>query len=136
MTDQTKAMEVQKEEMLPTEGTERTRETRCFIPRADIYETEEAMFVKVDMPGVGAEDIEITLEKNVLTINGTVDSELPEGFSLASAEYAIGDYERSFRISNAIDREKIKAEIKHGVLTLELQKAAIAKSQKIKVKSA
>ena len=136
MTDQNKALEVQKEEMLPTEGTERTRETRCFVPRADIYETEDAMFVMVDMPGVDADNVEITVEKNVLTINGTIDSDLPEGFSLASAEYEIGDYERSFRISNAIDREKIKAEIKHGVLTLELPKAAIAKSQKIKVKSA
>jgi HSP20 family protein len=135
MANESKALEVQKEEILPAEGSERTRETRCFVPRADIYETDEGIVVRVDLPGVSEDSVEITLEKNVLLINGYVESVDPEGYSLAFAEYEVGDFERSFRISNEIDREKINATIKHGVLTLELLKADVAKSRKIKVKA-
>ena len=91
--------------------------------------------MRVDLPGVSEDSVEITLEKNVLLINGYVESVDPEGYSLAFAEYEVGDFERSFRISNEIDREKINATIKHGVLTLELLKADVAKSRKIKVKA-
>ena len=135
MDKENKALEVQKEEMLPVEGTERTRETRCFVPRADIYEIDDNIFVTVDLPGVDENAVDITLEKNVLTINGYVEENSPEDFSLAFAEYQVGDFERSFRISNEIDREKINATIKNGVLTLELPKAEAAKSRKIKVKA-
>lgn len=135
MANEKKALEVQKEEILPEEGSERTRETRCFVPRADIYETEAGIFVKVDLPGVSESSVDISLEKNILSINGYTERSDPEGYSLAFAEYETGDFERSFRISNEIDREKISATIKHGVLTLELPKADVAKSRKIKVKA-
>jgi HSP20 family molecular chaperone IbpA len=136
MAEETKAMEIEKQEMVPSEESERTRETRCFVPRADIFETEDKIFVLTDMPGVSAESLDITLEKNVLTINGYVEPEIPEGYSLAWAEYRIGDYERSFRISDEIDRDKIEATIKSGVLHLELPKAAAAKTRRISVKTA
>ena len=135
MTTETQAMEVQKEEMLPTEGTERTRETRCFVPRADIYETENEIDVLVDLPGVDQKNVEITLEKNILKINGFVAQEPPAGYALAFAEYNIGDYERSFRLSNEIDQNKIEATLKDGVLALRLPKAEAAKSRKIAVKA-
>jgi len=136
MTEETKAMEVEKQEMVPAEDTERTRETRCFVPRADIYETEDKIVVVTDMPGVSAESLDITLEKNILTINGYVEPEVPEGYSLVWAEYRIGDYQRSFRISDEIDRDQIEATIKDGVLHLDLPKAAAAKTRKISVKTA
>jgi HSP20 family protein len=135
MTEETKAMEVEKQEMVPAEDTERTRETRCFVPRADIYETEDKIVVVTDMPGVSAESLDITLEKNILTINGYVEPEVPEGYSLAWAEYRIGDYQRSFRISDEIDRDQIEATIKDGVLHLDLPKAAAAKTRRISVKT-
>jgi HSP20 family protein len=135
MANENTALEVKKEEMLPAEGSERTRETRCFVPRADIFETDEKIVVKVDLPGVSENSTDITLEKNVLTINGYVEGFDPEGYSLAFAEYESGDFERSFRISNEIDCEKINATIKNGVLTLELPKSEVAKSRKIKVKA-
>lgn len=136
MSKYTKAMEVSKEEMLPdaSESGERTRETRCFVPRSDIYETENKISVVMDMPGVQRDNIEISLEKNVLTVTGFVAFEEPEGYSLAFSEYNIGDYERSFRISNKIDQEKIEAEYTNGVLHLSLPKAEEAKKRKIAVK--
>lgn len=136
MSKDTKAMEVSKEEMLPdaSESGERTRETRCFVPRSDIYETENKISVVMDMPGVQRDNIEISLEKNVLTVTGFVAFEEPEGYSLAFSEYNIGDYERSFRISNKIDQEKIEAEYTNGVLHLSLPKAEEAKKRKIAVK--
>ena len=136
MANETKALEVQKDEMLPTEGTERTRESRVFIPRADIYEVNEDIFVIVDLPGVDKDNLEISLEKNVLTINGYVSQEPPEGYALAYAEYEIGDYERSFRLSNMIDQDKIEATLNDGVLKLRLPKAETAKTRKIAVKTA
>jgi HSP20 family protein len=135
MANESKSLEVQKEEMVPTVGSERTRETRCFIPRADIYETENEISVIVDLPGVDKNSLEISLEKNILKINGYVSQEDPEGYSLAFAEYQIGDYERSFRLSNQIDQNKIDATINDGVLKLRLPKAEAAKSRKIAVKA-
>jgi len=135
MANETKALEVQKDEMLPAEGTERTRESRVFIPRADIYEVNEDIFVIVVLPGVDKDNLEISLEKNVLTINGYVQQEPPEGYALAYAEYEIGDYERSFRLSGQIDRDGIEATYKNGSLRLNLPKSAVAKTRKISVKA-
>ncbi|RME08129.1 MAG: Hsp20/alpha crystallin family protein [Anaerolineae bacterium] len=130
---ETKAMEVRKEEMLPEES-ERTRETRCFIPRADVFETDEDIVVLMDIPGAEQDQINVSLEKNILTVSAFCNPAGPEGYSLAFAEYEVGDYERSFRLSDQIDRDKIQAEYKNGVLRLTLPKAAEAKKRKIEVK--
>jgi HSP20 family protein len=136
MTEETKALDVEKQEMVPAEETERTRETCCFVPRADIYEAEDRIIVVTDMPGVSAESLDVMLEKNILTISGYVEPEVPEGYSLAWAEYQIGDYQRSFRISDEIDCDQIEATIKNGVLHLDLPKSTAARSRKISVKTA
>ncbi len=135
MANENKALEVQKQEMIPAEGAERTRECRCFVPRSDIYETENAVVVTMDLPGVEQNSIDITIEKNILTVNGYTAVESPEGYTLIFAEYEVGDFERSFRLSEEIDREKIDATIKDGVLILTLPKLDAAKSRKVKVKS-
>lgn len=129
-------MTVEKEEVTPTEATERTRECRCFIPRADIYEMEDQIVIVADVPGVDEQSIDIMLEKNVLKINAFVDPGSPDGYSLTHAEYLEGDYSRSFQLSNEIDREKISATVKDGVLRLYLPKSAEAKVRKINVLSA
>jgi HSP20 family protein len=134
MANEEKSLEVQKQELAETEEVERTRECACYIPRADIYETEDNIVVVADMPGVDQKSIDISLEKYILTINGYVEPPEIEGYSLAWAEYDIGDYQRSFRISNEIDRDKIEATIKDGVLRLFLPKAEQAKLKKISVK--
>lgn len=133
---ETKEMEVQKEEAALEEGVERTRECQCFVPRADIYEVDDQIVIVADVAGASEESIEITLEKDILTINAYVDIDEFEGYSLAFAEYEVGDYQRSFRISDEIDREKISATVKEGVLRVFLPKATEALTRKISVKAA
>jgi HSP20 family molecular chaperone IbpA len=133
MTEESKALEVQKQEVTTLEDTERTRECQCFIPRADIFETEEDIFVIVDVPGVDESSIDITLEKNVLTISAFVELHEIEGYAPTLTEYEVGDYQRSFRLSNMIDNDKIQASVKDGVLRLQLAKAGEAKTRTISV---
>jgi len=94
--------EAEKREVAEADA-ERTRDRLAFVPRADIYETDDAIFVVADVPGVDESSLDITLENNVLTINGYVESVPPEGYSLSYAEYREGDYVRSFRLSDEID---------------------------------
>lgn len=139
MSDQVKEMQpevVDKQEVELSEGAERTRPCKAFVPRADIYETDDSLVIVADMPGIDENSVDITLEKNVLSLKGTVDFEQPENFSLAYAEYEIGDYERSFTLSDEIDRDNIEATIHDGVLRIFLPKAGPAKTRKISVKSA
>ena len=135
MTDNNKSMEVQKQEITPTEETERTRDVPCFVPRADIFENEDEIIVVVDVPGADEEAIDITLEKNILTINAYVEPILPEGYGLTHAEYEACDYQRSFRLSDEIDREKIDATIRDGILRVFLPKSGAARTRKISVKT-
>ena len=133
MTSKRKEMEIKKQETIQEES-ERTRECPCFVPRTDIYETDDNIVVLIDMPGVGKDNINVSLEKNILSVNGYVDLEAPEGYSLALAEYRQGDYERSFRISDHVERDNIEAQYKDGALLLTLPKAEEAKERKIPVK--
>ncbi len=136
MSAETTEIQVQTEGKVevPQSDAERTRARLAFVPRADIYETDEQIVIVADMPGVDEKTIDITLEKNVLTINGYVEFEPPAGYSLAYAEYRVGDYQRRFSISDEIDRNGIEAVVKNGVLHLHLPKAAPA-THKIAVKA-
>jgi len=126
-----KELEIQKEEVVAPE--ERTRDRRAFVPHTDIYETDDQIVVVADIPGANEENIDITLEKNILSINAYIEPEEYEDYSLALAEYEIGDYQRTFRLSDEIDTENINASVKDGVLRLFLPKAAKAKTKKISV---
>jgi len=130
-----KSMEVQKEEITAPEDLERTRECRCFAPRADIYEADDQIVVVVDVPGANESSVDVSLEKNILTINAYVAPAEFEGYTLTYAEYEVGDYQRSFKLSNEIDSDKIQATIKDGVLHLYLPKAAAVAARKIGVKA-
>jgi HSP20 family protein len=125
-------MEIQEKELVD-DRIERTRECRCFIPRADIYDVEENIFVVLDMPGINENAIEIVLEKNILNVKGFAQTKDRDNYSLVIAEYEPGDFERSFRISNGIDRDKIEASYKDGVLRLTLPRTEEVKTRKITV---
>lgn len=128
--------DAEKQEVQVVEGTERTRPGRAYVPRADIYETEEALVVLADMPGVDQNSLDITLEKNVLSIRGHVEIQNPDNYNLAYAEYEVGDYERNFTLSDGIDTDNISASIKNGVLQINLPKSGPAKARKINVLAA
>lgn len=127
---------LQKQEARDVSRAERTRTRRVFTPKVDIYETGEAVIMLADMPGVNEEDVDITLEKNILTINGYVSGVEREGYGLAYREYGEGDYERTFALSDEVDRNRIEASMSDGVLKLTLPKAEEMKTRKITVKSA
>ena len=135
MSDTEMTMEIEKQDVDTPVGVERTRPRRTFVPRVDIYETDENVVLLADMPGIDESTIDITLEKNILTIRGTVEAEWPEDKELAYAEYGIGDYERTFALSDEVDRDRIEATAKHGVLRLILPKDDVAKTRKIAVRA-
>ena len=136
MSEEPKEIQVQDTEKQEVEAeAERTRDRPAFVPRADIYETDEAIVVLADMPGVDEDSLDITLEKGVLTLNGTVELETPEGYRLNYAEYRVGDYLRSFSLSDEIDQEAIEATLKDGVLRLTLPKITKVRTKKIAVKA-
>jgi HSP20 family protein len=110
--------------------------SQAFVPQVDIVESDDRITLVADLPGVDEQSLEVSVEKNVLSLKGTVKPSVPEGYQLAYAEYHVGNFERSFTISNDIDRAGIEAVVKDGVLHLTLPKAHHAMVQKIAVKTA
>ena len=112
---------------------ETTTPGRVFVPVTDIFETPEALTVVLEMPGVDRNSIEASVENDVVTIEGRIDSTKYEGMRPVYTEYNVGHYARSFALSNAIDQERITANLEDGVLTLTLPKAKHAKPRKIPI---
>jgi len=135
MAKKTQAMEIQHQESAPTEEMERTRARRCFVPKADIYETDHEIIVLADIPGANEKKVDITLEKNILSISATIEPVRTNGYELTYAEYEEGDFQRSFRLSDEIDRDRIEAAVRDGVLQLRLPKAQGAAARKITVQT-
>ena len=128
MADQREPEQQKQEKPLPV-GGEAARQGKLFMPPADIFETDDVVTVVADMPDVQAGALDVTLEENVLTIRGRVTNRTPDGQDLAYAEYDVGDYERSFSLSDRIDADAIEAKLTHGVLTLTLPKVKPAKKR-------
>ena len=106
-----------------------------YVPHVDIVETEDALEIFADMPGVTRDTVEVTLEQRVLRIHGRAEMPLPEGLAPLYLEYQPGDYERAFTLSGAVDPAGIEARVRGGVLHLKLPKAGPAKRQKIEVRA-
>ena len=137
MAAQTQSVQTQ-EKAVQTQNQgqqEAPRRREVFLPRADVLETGDSIIVTADMPGVKEEDIDITLEKNVLTLTGRTVSPERKGYRLAYGEYTEGDYERSFALSEGVDKEGIEATMSNGVLRLTLPKAKEAAARKIPVRA-
>jgi len=129
------AKEVQKKEAETSEKGELTRARKIYSPAVDIMERKDDIVVIADMPGVDDTSVDITLEKNVLTIYGKVEADIPEKHTLYLSEYGIGDYQRVFTLTEEVDREKIHASVKNGVVKILLPKAEVVKTRKISVKA-
>jgi len=111
---------------------ERTRESATYTPRFDIWETDEELILYGDLPGVMPEDLDVRFEKPVLTIHGKV-SPRHNDIKFLHGEYGIGDFHRTFTIGEAIDTERISAELKNGVVTVHLPKSEKVKPRRIEV---
>jgi HSP20 family molecular chaperone IbpA len=101
----------------------------------DIYEAKDAIMLVADMPGVDEKTVDITLDKNILTISGAVEPDAFEGYQLGYSEYGTGDYQRSFTVSDEIDGDRIAATVKDGVLRVTLPKAEKVRARKIIVRA-
>lgn len=128
-------LEIQKKETESPEKGERTRERKVYTPGVDIIERKTDILVLADIPGADEKAVDITLEKNLLTIYARVDADIPESQRLSVMEYGIGDYQRSFTLTDEVDKDKIQAAVKNGVLKLILPKMAEIKTRKISVKA-
>jgi len=105
-----------------------------WAPAVDIYETEQELVVKADLPDVKPEDLDIRVENNVLTIRGErkFEKKVSEDKYLR-VERAYGSFSRSFSLASTVNTEAIKADYKDGVLTLTIPKREEAKPKQIKV---
>ena len=112
---------------------EATTPMRAYMPTADIFETEGALIVVLEMPGVSKDNIDVNVENGLLTVEGRIDFTKYEGLRPVYSEYNVGPYRRSFRISSQIDQSKISAEMRDGVVTLSLPKAEKAKPRRIEI---
>ena len=112
---------------------EKTVPGRFYVPYADIYETDEALTVLMEMPGVAREGVSVALEDDVLRVEGRIDFSKYEGMEPVYTEFNVGHYARSFALSGKIDRERIGAQLEDGVLVLTLPKAKEARPRRIAV---
>ena len=118
-----------------TSATEHTKPGLVFTPLVDILESESAITLIADMPGVAKEDMKIDLNDGVLTLGGAVRPWEHADESDILVEFDIGRFHRRFTVSEAIDQEKIQAQAANGTLRLILPKVEKAKPRRIAIKA-
>jgi len=103
------------------------------VPYTDIYETDDALTLVMEMPGVRKDDIEVSIDDDVLQVEGHIDFTNYAEMRPVYTEYNVGHYRRRFSLSSRIDRNRISAGVDDGVLTLTLPKAEEAKPRTIRI---
>jgi HSP20 family protein len=126
---------VVKPEVEQSDAVERTRCGCCFRPNVDIIERKDELLVLADMPGARADSIDVHFEDGTLEIHAVVAPRQNDDQVYLRREYGVGDYFRTFRVTEAIDAAKISADYADGVVTLRLPKAEAVKPRKIAVVS-
>ena len=127
----------QTQAVTPTEtsAVETTRPLEHYItPPVDIYETPESLVVLADMPGIAPEHLEVRVENNTLTLRGQTPQLVPG--DPRYREYTLMSFFRQFELGEQMDQDSIRADLKHGVLTLTLPKAAKVQPRAIPVNAA
>jgi HSP20 family protein len=118
-----------------TQAVEATRPREHHVtPPVDMYETPESLVVIADVPGIDPAHLEVRVDKNILTLRGQTQEQMPG--DLRSREYTLVRFFRQFELGEQIDQDGIRAELKQGVLTLTLAKAAKAQPRAITVNAA
>jgi HSP20 family molecular chaperone IbpA len=114
---------------------EQTRPGRHYVPEVDIFEDENGLWLRADLPGVDQQHVGVELRDDTLTLHGQVALTDYEGLSPVYTEYNVGHYLRRFTLADAasFDADKITARMSNGVLELHLPKAERAKSRRIPI---
>jgi HSP20 family molecular chaperone IbpA len=120
-----------------TENEARTEERRLprVKPATDIIEREDGFYIYVDMPGVAKSELVIDLNEDELKVSGKAEYALPEGQKLGHVEFGGGEYFRNFTVSHIVDKEKIRATLKDGVLELYLPRLERIQPRKIEIQA-
>jgi len=119
--------------MTETNGKSITESRKVFhTPLADIYATDDIYSVKLEIPGVTKENLNIVIEDDELKI--TAESSIEENENdLKYADFSVRNFSRTFRVGNDVDRSKIDAKLENGILTLTLHKSEEVKPKKITI---
>jgi len=112
---------------------EKARNSQYYRPNVDVVEQGDELLLLVDLPGVVPGEIDIDFKDNVLALTGRVESRQSEDTKYLLHEFGVGDFYRTFQISDDIDASRITAEFHDGVLTLHLPKVEAVKPRKINV---
>ncbi len=116
-------------------GSDDSAATAAWAPSVDITENDKEFTLLADIPGVDPDDIEISMEKGVLTIKGERKSEnVDEGENYRRVERVTGQFYRRFTLPDSADADKIEAKSEHGVLKITIPKQEVAVSRRIEVK--
>lgn len=110
-------------------------ERAVFTPPIDIYETDEGLILRADLPGVSLESLELQVQDNRLTLFGRMQPIVPPSARLIHQEYEVGDFLRSFILSDEVDHGRIAAKLNNGVLEVVLPKAPKAEPRRIEVRT-
>ena len=127
-----KELELKEKKEIKIENGEPLSEGLYFSPDVDISETDEAVVLYMDLPGVTTKDVNIDFKEGILSMSAKVDS-LPTHFRSIYSEYQIGGYHRRFNIGSSLDPSKIEAKMNNGMLTLTVPKAEEHKPRKIEI---
>jgi len=127
-----RALEAQEKKEVVSQG-ESTIPARFYSPPTDIYETDDALRIVMETPGVERKDLDIHLENDVLRIEGRIDPTKYAGLEPLYTEYSVGHFRRSFSLSSKIDQEQIGAQVEDGVLTITLKKTKEATPRRIPI---
>jgi HSP20 family protein len=105
-----------------------------WTPPVDIHETDDALVIKAELPGISKDDVSIDVHQNTLTLRGQRkhEAEVKQG-NYHRVERAYGTFQRSFVLPTMIDQEKVRATFKDGVLELHLPKSEAAKPRRIAI---
>ena len=114
---------------------EQAERQRAVLPAVDVFEDAAGITLLADMPGVAKDRLELRIEGNTLSIEGSVQTQTPNGLEAVYAEVRIPRFRRSFTLSRELDPTHIDANLKDGVLTLRIPKQAHAQPRRIEVRS-
>lgn len=129
---------VQGQEMEPQGAGQAAEEqaARSLLPPVDIGEQDDAIRIVADMPGVAADAVSLEVDNQVLTVEGRISVDMPEGIAATYAEVGGARYRRRFSLGQEVDTDGIRAEMDNGVLTVTLPKKSTHRRRRIEVKAA
>lgn len=117
----------------PPQRQQPQRDAAALLPAVDVVETQDGITLHADMPGVSRDGLDIQVEAGSLTIEGEFSLDLPEGMQASYADVGLARYRRVFTLSKELDADKVSADLRNGVLTLRIPKAAHAQPRRIQV---